>query len=300
MDGAGNAATENALSMLLSLNRPDPLAVGWPSPFMLVHYPLFVTNVKVLCKKDPSRSRGQSSIAATISSLRWTYETEGLRGLYKGGHLHLLHQASRDLLRFGSDRLLRIAEKRWPRSNAQKPWYKSRLACKYLIDALCYPILLASTRIIVLGRDDDWSSLDHFRLWLREEGLWTLFGGLTASLVSTALDEAMDLLVSTFIDQCSAGSDVDLADRLLLKTSGSSVVSVITAPINYVGVVQRCQSRLPGLLLPVPLWETFWNLPWRGSLYQMVMFSGILMLNIRLTQWKLQLKAEEAEYEEDE
>merc|ERR1712018_129184 len=106
-----------------------------------------------------------------------------------------------------------------------------------------------------------WDRVCH---WCKEDGVLSLFNGLTSSLVSSALDEIMDLVLAACIDRYSSGTKIDMADKLLMKASGSSVVSIFTAPINYVGVIQRCQSCIPGLLEPSPLWGTVRSLPWRG------------------------------------
>ena len=104
--------------------------------------------------------------------------------------------------------------------------YLGRLALKYGIDGLCYPVLLASTRVVMLKSEElllsgflrerfgKGFSGEHLAKRLRmvsetrkrrlgvfnedfasslsgrEEGLWSLFGGLFASLLSTALEEA--------------------------------------------------------------------------------------------------------------
>lgn len=61
----------------------------------------------------------------------------------------------------------------------------------------------------------------------------------------------------------------------------------------------RCQSpQLPGFARPRPLLRIIRSLPWRGSLNQLLLFSGILGLNVRLIQWKIQLKEEDQELEE--
>merc|ERR1712113_1056509 len=103
------------------------------------------------------------------------------------------------------------------------------------------------------------------------------------------------MLLAVCIDRCSEGMELELPEKLLLRASGASLVGIVTAPINYVGVIQRCQSTLPGLLAPWPLWETVRNLPWRGSFYQFLVFGGILMLHIKLVQLKIELKEEDAE-----
>lgn len=295
--------------------RHNPLAVSYPSPTLLLHYPLFATNVKVLCDRSDWRNRKQSSLAATINALRGTYQAEGALGLYRGGHLYLLHQGARDLLRLVADALIGLVERGLrPRRLAepetepeaelrsgaeedqkQSKWvYRLRMVTKYAIDAACYPILLASTRAILLHGDNQ-GTVQRMRLWSSKEGLPSLWSGLLASLLSTALDEAMDVVLAWCIEYCSAETDVDVADRLLLKASGSSVVSIFTAPINYVGVIQRCQSNVPGLLEPSPLSEAVASLPWRSSAYQLVMFGGIMALNVRLIQWKTELGNEDYE-----
>merc|ERR1711974_323123 len=107
-----------------------------------------------------------------------------------------------------------------------------------------------------------------------------------------------DFVLGRCIDRCAgsaAGGQVDLADRLLLKASGTAVASIFTAHVNYVGVLQRCQSPAEGLLDPEPLPSLVRSLPWRLSAYQFVLYGGIMALNVKLVQWKLQLQAEELE-----
>ncbi|CAE6931776.1 unnamed protein product [Symbiodinium natans] len=256
-----------------------------PSPLQLVSYPLVANNVRLLCDED--RGPRASSLAASFRRLRHTYQSEGLPGVFRGGHLYLLHQVLRDSLR-------RLAEIPGGRNTRRGPaWKAARLAVKYGIDALCYPVLLASTRVVMLKSEEStWQKLGE---WCREEGIWSLFSGLCASLLSTAFEEAMDMLLGACIDHGNA----DAADKLVLKACGNSVVSVFTSPINYVSVIQRCQSpRLPGFVRPRPLRGIVWGLPWRGSFNQLVLFSGILGLNVRLIQWKIQLKEEAEESEE--
>eukprot|EP00933_Yihiella_yeosuensis_P025428 TRINITY_DN19751_c0_g1_i1.p1 TRINITY_DN19751_c0_g1~~TRINITY_DN19751_c0_g1_i1.p1 ORF type:complete len:332 (-),score=47.50 TRINITY_DN19751_c0_g1_i1:535-1530(-) len=310
-------------SPLLHVMRNSPLAVSYPSPMLLLNYPLVVSNVTVLAAnhKDNVRKPGSSGLAATIRLLKLMYEAEGFKGLYRGGHLYLLHQGLRDLLRFFSDRCIGFLERTCSNpatkdsacQQAISPGseldivepqivrrrYLSRLAIKYCIDGLCYPVLLASCRAIVLANDEE-STVDRMRLWWQEEGLWSLFGGLTASLLSSALEEAMEMMLSVSIDKAAHGSNVDVSDRLVLKACGGSVVSIFTAPINYVGVIQRCQSKLPGLLEPRPLLPIITRLPWRGSFHQLLMFGGILAINVRLIQWKIQLQAQERVQEMEE
>jgi len=298
---------------------PNPLVWAYPSPFILFNYPLFATNVRILCEKDGWKApAGQSSLMTTIASLRLTYETEGILGLYRGGHLYLLHQVLRESLRLGAVRCAAILEpclkKRWQKSLQAEPepedaaspleataaeqacdrWlYWAKMLTKYSIDIVCYPLLLASTRTVIL-KDQTRETLQLMRLWSRVEGPMSLFNGLGCSLASTALDEAMDIGLASCIDRFSAGTELEMADKVLLKASAVSVVSIFTSPINYVGVIQRCQSSLPDLLEHTPILNTVLNLPWTNSVYQFFLFAGILALNMKMVQWKLEMQAEEA------
>lgn len=231
-------------------------------------------------------------------NIKKIYACEGIVGVYRGSHLYVLHQVTRDALKFLAERGLRWVERRQIADREQtvdtdvdlaRRRYRVRLAIKYLIDAMCYPMLLAATRVITLHDDasNSWQQLCH---WRSEEGVLSLFGGVCASLISTALDEAMDYVLAWCIDYCSKDSDVDVADRILLKASGGSVVSVFTTPINYIGVIQRCQSKLPRLPDPEPMLELLKSLPWRGCVYQFAMYGGIMAINVRLVQMKIQLR----------
>jgi len=299
----------NALGSLAGVSdKPSsPLAVAGPSPMMLLHYPLFAANVRILCHKDNWRNRGQSSLASTFLSIRTAFRQDGMLGVYRGGHLYLLHQVCKDVLRFIAEHGFRLVENKSSSSSRSGRGgcggedqeaalagrsYRRRLATKYLIDAVCYPVLLASTRAVIL-RDDSRSSWQLCCSWCREEGALVLFSGLSASLLSTALDEIMDWVLGWCVDHCSMGSDIDMADKVLLKASGSSVASIFTAPVNYIGVIQRCQSHSMGMLEPEPISELVRSLPWKGSMWQFVMFGGVLALNVKLIQWKVQLQNEE-------
>eukprot|EP00930_Biecheleria_cincta_P057221 TRINITY_DN43196_c0_g1_i1.p1 TRINITY_DN43196_c0_g1~~TRINITY_DN43196_c0_g1_i1.p1 ORF type:complete len:322 (+),score=50.45 TRINITY_DN43196_c0_g1_i1:33-968(+) len=305
--GSGDGQAGGSLGAL----KTSPLAVSYPSPMMLFNYPLVVANVKVLCDKSGQKSKA-NSLAGTIRLLRDTYNFEGVAGLYRGAHLYLFHQALRDILRKLSEGCFTLVESRLglkpfgqaalqdsqdrgeEQLSSRKKRFISRLAAKYCIDCVCYPVLLASTRLVVLRdtQENSWERLCH---WCREEGLLSLFAGLAASIASTAVEEAMEMILAGSLEK---NANIDMADKFVLKACGGSVVSVFTAPINYVGVIQRCQSCLPGLLEPKPLWPIIRGLPWRSSLNQLVLFSGVLALNVRVIQWKLQLQAEEEDDDE--
>lgn len=307
----------------------NPLAVEYPSPFFLLNYPLVLTNVKMLCEKERGKSR-PSSLTATWLSIQHAYKTEGVLGLYHGGHIYLLHQVCRGGLRWATDRCLAVLERRGllglgppPLENAplappeaaasaaaekssaeearERLRYRVRTAAKYVIDAACYPILLTSTRGVVL-RADPSGTWERVCFWCSREGAQSLFRGVTASLASAGCDEAMEVALSSCMDVCTsaAGAELEMTDRLMLGATAQSVLSFFTAPINMVGVIQRCQSSLiPGLPEPRDLWETVKDLPWRSFCYQLLVFSGVLALQIRLVQMKMEEGLAVQDREED-
>ena len=273
------------------------MAVSYPTPLLLLNYPLVVSNVKVLNEKVKG-ARPKTTLTATIRLLRETFVNEGLLGLYKGGHIFLLHQAIRDGMRLVTDRGLcalegRLGWKKWDAEDeltSKRRRFLGRLALKYSIEGLCYPILLLSTRSII--KSDQESSWQSVCTWSREEGILSLFAGLTASLISQAIEEAMEMILTYCIERHAKGNELDIADKLVLKACGSSLVSVFTSPVNFVGVIQRCQSNLPGLPEPRSVASIVRGLPWRGAFNQLVLFGGVLTLNVRIIQWKLQMQAE--------
>lgn len=315
MDSEEEAEEDVARS---SQKASSPLSYSFPSPMMLVHYPLFATNVKMLCQVDGWKAPpGGSSLMGTINALRLTYETEGLSGLYRGGHLYLFHSVCRESFRFCAVHTWTALERRLRRrlvrqyrtsssstsSNAdaetfaRRCFYWSRMITKYSIDLLCYPLLLVSTRVVILPalRFGTWGRICN---WSRIEGVSSLFNGVTCSLVSTALDEAMDVCLETLIHRSTKNSELEVTDKLLLKASAMSVVGIFTAPFNYVGVIQRCQSSLPGLLSFSPLSTIVQKLPWRGSIFQFFLFGGIFALNYQMVKLKQQVQESE-ELEDD-
>eukprot|EP00405_Crypthecodinium_cohnii_P022341 CAMPEP_0206477280 /NCGR_PEP_ID=MMETSP0324_2-20121206/35262_1 /ASSEMBLY_ACC=CAM_ASM_000836 /TAXON_ID=2866 /ORGANISM="Crypthecodinium cohnii, Strain Seligo" /LENGTH=292 /DNA_ID=CAMNT_0053953161 /DNA_START=59 /DNA_END=935 /DNA_ORIENTATION=- len=243
-----------------------PLVVSYPSPFMFLSYPVFAANVRILCQKDSWRNRGSSSLATTFQFIQKTYAQEGVRGVYRGGLFYLLHTTLRVFEGRSKNEANIVTSNGAGNTSTSvsgditmtKKGYRARLLTKYLIDAVCYPVLLVSTRFIIV---------------------WIL---------------------AACIEYCSQGTDVELADKVLLKASGSSVVSVLTSPVNHLGVIQRCQSECRGLLEPEPISELLSSLPWKGTLYQVFLFGGVMALNVRLVQWKIILQQEERELQDQD
>lgn len=294
----------------MAADPADPLLVAYPSPLLLLQYPMFAINVKFFCDKDMvARVKGQNSLTATFSALRWTYQAEGLLGVYRGAGLYFGHQALRDSLRLGTGKCF---DKVWPRKKPDEErnrlhgvvdpkrdnrgLYWLRLAAKYAIEVISYPMLLASTRSIIL-KFDPFSTMQQFKLWSREEGQLSLFSGLTSQLLSTACDEAMDVALSACIET-HLGAEIALPEKMLLKTAAASVMSIFTSPISYVGTIQRCQSdSLPGLMEPRSVSTILSGLAWKQSFYQLILFSAILGLNVWLVQQNLQAQREEDDEE---
>lgn len=329
-----SAEPPSALGFLgLGSSAPAPLAVSYPSPMLLLHYPLIATNVRILCDSS-KKSRGQSSLATILSSLRQTYRLEGVIGLYRGAHLYLLHQAARDSMRLLAERAFQYIERRLDSPSPvldspsavggrkagsktdsggdarqglgatdpaeelviqrRRSRYVRRIIAKYLIEVLTYPVLLASTRFVVLYKDPN-NTWQNVCMWCQEEGVLSLFSGIAASLLSTALDEIAEIVLAGCIDYCAKGCEVDMADKLLLKASGSSVVSIFTSPVNFIGVIQRCQSRMMGVIDPEPLPQLVRSLPWTSSAYQLLFYGGVMALNVKLISLKIQMQNETEE-----
>lgn len=134
----------------------------------------------------------------------------------------------------------------------------------------------------------------QMRLWSTDEGKFCIFNGLTTTLINTALDEVMEVALSACIETCAMGSQLELSDKLILKATALSVTSIFTAPVSYLGLIQRCQSdQTAGLLTPRPVFDILSCLPWRSSFYQLVLFSGLLALNVRLIQFKIEQQRED-------
>lgn len=298
--------------------RYDSLAVRWPSGMLLVRYPFFAVNVRILCEEEWSSSRGSSSLATLITSLDLIYKTEGAQGLFRGGYLYVLHEVlSKGVFRYVADRCLRVAETKeqdfllenaadrevhcsvqvrsrqswrsWiARSFGPQSCQWKRVFMKYAINALCYPILLASTRIIVLHCDDPRELVGHVNNWCREEGLLCLFKGLSCSLLSTALDEIMEsVVISAGLERSAPeeGSVEELLNKFVLQDAVSSLVSICSAPVSHVGTIQRCQSPLPHLLAVESLSATVRSLPWKSFAQQLFMFPAGILMNVMLIQW---------------
>jgi hypothetical protein len=51
---------------------------------------------------------------------------------------------------------------------------------------------------------------------------------------------------------------------------------------------------------PTPLWGTVRKLPWLSTFYQFLLFGGILAVNFRLIQLKLELEDTRAEDDSEE
>merc|ERR1740129_1551725 len=131
-----------------------------------------------------------------IDSMKLTHMRVFHSVLQRGAHLFGLHAVVRDFCRYITERALRKKEGDAPTGDGdaaqlqRRRRFQRRLAAKYAIDALTYPILLASTRSVIL-HEDSRSTWQLMRSWCSEEGAFALFNGVAASLLSTALDEVM-------------------------------------------------------------------------------------------------------------
>lgn len=181
--------------------------------------------------------------------------------------MFLLHQLTRDALRSLADRC--IGSRREDESATDLDQQKHRLSynlrmlTKYLIEAVCYPLLLVSSRVTIYHGDPQ-GTWPRIRYWCREEGIGSLFGGLTPHLFGSVFEEVLSL----GIDHCTRGFQLEPSDVILLKTSGVALGSVFTTPIHNVSVIQRCQSSIPGLVGIMPLRNIVRALPWKAAVMQ--------------------------------
>jgi len=288
----------------------NPLQPNPPSWTILIHYPLVATNVRILCEKEGWRSRG-GSLLQTFRAVRLVYQTEGFKGMYRGGEVYLLHQSAREGLRYLMglcvDGCLRDRPPAEPepspgsaavalRQTLRNQAFWLRVCVKYAIDLLCYPVLLASTRGVLLKGSSPFEALQKVRHWSLLDGTASLWNGATCHLLSIAADEAMELVVGVCIDRTDG---VALADKFLIKASAMTVLGVLTTPITHVGTIQRCQSAaVEGLIDCRPLGDVLGSLPWRGLFYQLVIFSGLLVLNVTVLQWKAEIAVQEEQQAE--
>jgi hypothetical protein len=306
------------MAVMPSTGRPNPLQAALPSPTLVFHYPLFATNVRTLCEKDGWTRASAGSLVTTIRAVRITYSTEGaVDGLYRGFPMFLAHSGIREMLRWLANRFWNalgftsrsaIQDKDGSKSEDSAKatteereagsvyWVKA--STKYLIDVACYPMLLVSTRNIIMRKADPRTMLQRVSEWKAADGALSMFNGLTAHLCSMVLDDIMDAILMVCIDRCSEGMEreLELADKFLLKTCGASVVSVFTGLINHIGVIQRCQSVLTELIPFTPISKTISGLPWKGTFYQFLIFSGIFALNVRLISMKMEAQMQDEEY----
>mmetsp|Transcript_16737 Transcript_16737/g.45325 ORF Transcript_16737/g.45325 Transcript_16737/m.45325 type:complete len:311 (-) Transcript_16737:216-1148(-) len=275
---------------------PSTFEVVPPSPTLLLYYPLLAINVKILCEKEGWKKKASSSRwFVIIDALRLTYETEGLVGLYRGGHTYLLHHAVRECLKFAAGRCIDCVERlrgklsepsEFREAQSTSQIYGLRTVVKYAIDIVCYPLLLCSTREIILGTSP-LKSLQVMRGWCSQEGTGSLFNGVSMTLLSSMVDQIMNEVVVVAVGWYMEGCPLDEFDKLLLNMCSFQVVSICTEPLSHVGVIQRCQSSLPGLLSFRPQWKILTGLPWKGSLCYFAFFAAILGLNVKTIRWKL-------------
>merc|ERR1712003_194105 len=105
-------------------------------------------------------------------------------------------------------------------------------------------------------RADGRTVAERVRLWCRMEGVFSLYNGLVASVISTMLDDLADYTLTVAIESSSLARGMDAADKLLLKACSSSCTSLVTSLLGIVSAIQRCQSECPGLPEPTPIGDT--------------------------------------------
>lgn len=263
---------------------------------MLLNYPLIAMNTRILCEKEWHAVRRKQSLMGTIRSLRLIYETEGLPGLFRGCHVFSLHELARNSMRYLVDRWLIPRIRRDTIDEAEQSlvanrWrHNARLLAKYAIEMMCYPILMASSRLIIFrgAPEGSWPRVRH---WCREEGVGAFFFGIWPHMIGQVFEEAMSLVV----DYAVGSTGMEASDQMLLKVTSMAWGSVLLTPIQNVSVIQRCQSHLPGLAEPCPVTDILKNLPLKSACIQFIMFGGILALNFKIIQWKVEVQRNEEE-----
>jgi hypothetical protein len=157
-------------------------------------------------------------------------------------------------------------------------------ACRIIVDAVTYPLLVACTRMAAYTTEDsDWSFSDCVRDTITFDGAIGLWAGALPYLMVSAYKELEEVL---FRGIKNMYPNLDETDTALIGFIRAGFGAVLTSPFLTMSTIIRCQSKHPSLLPPTSFSNVFINMPWKWNLIALSAVVALGAVNLALISEK--------------
>ncbi|KAF4653762.1 hypothetical protein FOL47_010314 [Perkinsus chesapeaki] len=247
-----------------------------PSPTLLLTYPMFLANSRLLVYKEPEllalRKAEKIRMPLVLHKMKDIKYVYGVGALYRGVEVNILHSCAKVILKY-------------PASGPGVS-HKKKTVFKYGVEFVTYPLLLATARIAVYGQDPilDCSLEQCLKETIKYDGVGGLWSGVIPYLLSLSYEEFSQWMMSLLR---ARHPKLDKTDELVLRACLVGHGAVLTTPFLSLSTILRCQSDNPNLPDPQPLMDIISNLPWKSTMIQLSLISALCALNYALIEDKL-------------
>eukprot|EP00922_Rhytidocystis_sp_ex-Travisia-forbesii_P058896 GHVS01087185.1.p1 GENE.GHVS01087185.1~~GHVS01087185.1.p1 ORF type:complete len:454 (-),score=51.07 GHVS01087185.1:10-1371(-) len=166
-----------------------------------------------------------------------------------------------------------------PGGPRQSCWWSANSLSKYLAEILSYPLLTATTRLVVYEGPERLRSADAFFLTLYYDGAQAFFRGIFPYLLTRSVDEVVDASTRTMTHHWIGRSRLSASEMFTLRACCAAAMNALTAPLNQLSIIQRCQSSMEGLCVYRPVGTLLSLMPWKAFSIQLILASALLTFN---------------------
>ncbi|KAF4703135.1 hypothetical protein FOZ63_000420 [Perkinsus olseni] len=213
-----------------------------PSPTLLLTYPMFMANARLLVYKDPQllalRKAEKIRMPLVLHKMKDIKYVYGVGALFRGVDVNILHSCAKVILKYPATGLEVSPRK--------------KTAYRYAVEFATYPLLLATARIAVYGQDPilDCGLQQCFKETVKYDGVGGLWSGVIPYMISLSYEEFSQWVMSLLR---SRHPKLDKTDELVLRACLVGHGAVLTTPFLSMSTILRCQSENPNLPDPQPL-----------------------------------------------
>eukprot|EP00400_MALV-I_sp_L67-5_P001129 gene1129-665_t len=291
-----NQLTSDDPKMLIPMpdQPPDPLAptTVWPNYMLLVSYPLFNSNARILFTKQMNRQGMGTGIIlpkkvglfTNLSVLNQITAKESIFAAYLGLPLYVCHGFAKDKTKALCAKYLCKDD---PDFKTDQKMRQKRLALKYASELAAFPILYVATRQIV--SNVTFNPLNDLMNTINEAyvygGLAAFWSGAFPHVMSVMVEDAMSTGLEMTMDK-RYPDGLDSNDKFILKMSFSVLISCFTAPFVTLSVSRRVAGGGPSFPDAAPLTHSFGDMSLTGFLFQVALFSALFGVNMSLIDAK--------------
>eukprot|EP00922_Rhytidocystis_sp_ex-Travisia-forbesii_P043108 GHVS01064406.1.p1 GENE.GHVS01064406.1~~GHVS01064406.1.p1 ORF type:complete len:474 (-),score=56.53 GHVS01064406.1:639-2012(-) len=160
-----------------------------------------------------------------------------------------------------------------------KKWLSANTVSKYCAEVLAYPLLTATTRLVVYEGPERLRTADVFFLTLYYDGAKAFLNGIFPYLFTRSVDEIVDVSTATIAQNWIGRPRLSPSEMFTLRACCAAAMNALAAPLTQLSIIQRCQSSMEGLCVYRPVGTLLSLMPWKAFCIQLVLASALLTFN---------------------